>query len=607
MAKRPLTVRGIFWQSFFFLALVLVLPLGFFFYRYTSRLVILRILDSAEKLAVSISGQLDLEVRKMDTVSINVSYSNLVRDHFTDYLGKIDDPILRYQHSRLLMDVFMAISGPFLTVQQVNLYDLNGNMVGAGFFNSTARVALEGNSWYEKTMLLDGRKYISGPYSNTFYPGSAYKNRFFISLYRVYFNKFGKKIGIIEAVRDYDSLFAALERVASSGSSQMEICVFDGEGTNVYPLGAVPDFWHSMKNAVRQKESVVDSFVLKVSSQDQRLVAYARSEYTGWTVLLVQPAALAMLPISQLTKLVLSVIAGVSCLSFLLSFVIAERITGPIRRLNRVIKGTHFETLNEEFVQDPGKSSAQEIRELYGAFHLMRLKLKESMENFLLAREKETEAKFLALQSQINPHFLRNCLTNISVMAEEGATEAIVSMCQNISHMLYYTYAPGPSLVELGTEMDYIRRYLECIKLRYGENLQYEITAEGKANEVVVPKLLIQPLVENAVEHGTNVNPPWIIRVHGVMGDRSWRVSVEDNGPGFDGETLGMIRQKVDWFRKWKRVQTIEDDEPGVGLWNVFLRLYLTYGDGAMFEIENKPGGGAVVIVGGTLTKEKDL
>ncbi|MCX7668043.1 MAG: hypothetical protein N2Z84_03825, partial [Atribacterota bacterium] len=277
MARRTLTVRGIFWQSFFFLALVLVLPLGFFFYRYVSHLLVLRILDSAEKLAVSISGQLDLEVRKMDTVSVNVSYSNLIRNHFADYLGEIDDPVLRYRHSRLLMDVFMAISGPFLTVQQVNLYDLNGNMVGAGFFNSTARVALEKSPWYQKTMLLDGRKYISGPYSNTLFPGSAYKNRFFISLYRVYFDNFGKKIGIIETVRDYDSIFAALGRVVNSGLSRMEIYVFDGEGTTIYPLGSIPDSWSTLKEVVRQKEKAVGSLVRDVRAGEKKLLAYVRS------------------------------------------------------------------------------------------------------------------------------------------------------------------------------------------------------------------------------------------------------------------------------------------------------------------------------------------
>ncbi|MEO0278132.1 MAG: histidine kinase [candidate division WOR-3 bacterium] len=606
MAKKSLTVRGIFWQSLFLLALVVVLSLGFFFYRYASHLLVLRILDSAEKLAVSISGQLDLEIRKMDTVSINVSYSNLVRDHFTDYLGEIDNPVLRYRHSRLLMDVFMAISGPFLTVQQVNLYDLNGNMVGAGFFNSTARVALEESPWYQKTMLLEGRKYISDPYSSTLFPGSAYKNRFFISLYRVYFNNFGEKIGIIETVRDYDSVFAALERVVDSGSSRMEVCVFDGEGRIIYPLGQISDAWNLMKDAVHQREGTVGSLVLDVDPKGRRLLAYARSEYTGWTVLLAQPAAIAMLPISQLTKLVLAVVAGILCLSFLLSFVIADRITGPIRRLDRIIGGTHLETLSETTVQAP-EGNIREIKDLYQTFSAMRLKLKESMENLLLAREKEMEAKFLALQSQINPHFLRNCLTNISIMAEEGATEAVISMCQNISHMLYYTYTPGPSMVKLETEMDYVRRYLECIKLRYGASLQYEIAMEEGVNSVMVPKLLIQPLVENAVEHGTNGDPPWVIRVHGMIVDRFWRVSVEDSGPGFDAEILSMLRQKVNWFREQKRASDIVCGDARIGLWNVFLRLYLTYGDGAIFEVKNKSDGGAVVVVGGTLGKEGNL
>jgi len=605
MKKRKYyTVRAMFFKYYFLLMLIVILSLGIFFYQHTSQMMVSRILDSAQKLAVSISGQLDLEIRKMDTVSVNVAYSNLVRDQFALYLYEMDDTVSRYRYSKLLTDVFTTISGPFLTVQQVNLYDFHGNAIGAGYFNGPIKVDLENQPWYRETLSLDGKKYISKPYNNAFFVRSAYKNRFFLSLYRVYFNNFRERVGIIETVKDYDSIFATLNKVVNSGSDKMEIYVFDVMNELIYPASEeaveFPAHFNQVKDALNQESQIAASSILDFEARDRKLVAHASSEYTGWTVCIAQPAELAMLPINQFAKFVTLVIVGMSLLSLLLSFLASDRITGPISRFNHIIKNIAFETLNEGSTHIPD-SNVKEIKELYTAFNAMRSKLKESMDSVVVAKQKETEAKFSALQYQINPHFLRNCLTNISIMAEEGDVEAVTSMCKNISNMLYYVCKSGPSVVRLETEMDYIEKYLECIKLRYGESLKYEINIEENAKNIMIPKLLVQPLVENAVEHGTNVDPPWIIKVAVTSSNMCWKVRVEDNGFGFDHEKLMFIEEKVEKIKKGNRPLDTEHADFGIGLLNVFLRLYVTYGDSAIFEIKNKPNGGALVIIGGTL------
>lgn len=317
MKKRKYyTVRAMFFKYYFLLMLIVILSLGIFFYQHTSQMMVSRILDSAQKLAVSISGQLDLEIRKMDTVSVNVAYSNLVRDQFALYLYEMDDTVSRYRYSKLLTDVFTTISGPFLTVQQVNLYDFHGNAIGAGYFNGPIKVDLENQPWYRETLSLDGKKYISKPYNNAFFVRSAYKNRFFLSLYRVYFNNFRERVGIIETVKDYDSIFATLNKVVNSGSDKMEIYVFDVMNELIYPASEeaveFPAHFNQVKDALNQESQIAASSILDFEARDRKLVAHASSEYTGWTVCIAQPAELAMLPINQFAKFVTLVIVGMS-------------------------------------------------------------------------------------------------------------------------------------------------------------------------------------------------------------------------------------------------------------------------------------------------------
>lgn len=547
-------------------------------------------MDSIQRLSVSISNQLDLEVRKMDTVSINIAYSNLVRDHFANYLTGGYDPTLRYRYSKTLMDIFVAISGPLITVQQINLYDFDGNMIGAGSFNGTMQVNLDKTTWYRKVMSLEGRKYISTPYNNAFFAGDFYKDRYFISLYRVYFNNFRERAGIIETVMDYNSIFTKIEDIIRLNSSEMRILVLNEENNLIYPISEenreYEFYLRTLENLSNGAKSRID-IIYNPDLKERELIAYTFSEYTGWKVILAQSVRLVMLPVSHFTRLVLIVLIVLIIISLLLSLIMSKRVTEPIKKLHYIIKNTELESLG--LVDTPNlRSNIREIDELYGAFIKMGAKLKESMDNLLMAKQKEMESKMLALQSQINPHFLRNCLANISIMAEEGTIDPIIVMCKNISHMLHYVSSDSNSVVTLETEIEYVKRYLECIKLRYGRNLNYKIKIDERMKNIEIPKLLIQPLVENAVKYGTNVEPPWFIEVIGNIIDNQWKIEVKDNGPGFAMEELERINKKI---LEIKNNKSISEGDTKMGILNVFTRLFLRYQSSLIFEIKNNPDG----------------
>lgn len=582
---------------------IIIVPAIFFFYFYTSRIIESKVIDSMQRLSTSISNQLDLEIRKMDTVSINIAYSNLVRDYFANYL-KIYDPFTRYKYAKTLMDLFVTITGPFLTVQQVNLYDFKGNMIGAGFFNGTMRFEIEKSSWFSEVVKLDGKKFISKPYNNAFFIGKAYEDRYFISLYRVYFNNFRERTGIIETVRDYNSIFTNIEDIVQPDPNGIRIFVFNERGDLVYPISnSLIDqeiYFQVVNKKISNNIQTGTTSLDNPKTKEKEFLAYTRSEYTGWIVTIVQPAQVVMLPISQFTRLVLIVTVVLLALALFLSLFISNKVTDPIKRLYQNIKNIDLENLGIARNQKID-SNIKELNELNTAFSKMQMKLKESMENLFIAKQKETEAKMLALQSQINPHFLRNCLANISIMAEEGTIEPIILMCRNISYMLSYVSTASYSLVKLETELDYVKRYLECIKIRYGESLRYNIEIEDRMKEIKIPKLLVQPLVENAVKHGTDTEPPWIIEIKGTINGKYWKIEIKDNGPGFPEEKLEKIKKRIEEIKD-KGLFT-ENETIGTGIVNVFSRLYLRYQDKLIFNIENKSEGGTSVSIGGILSE----
>jgi signal transduction histidine kinase len=188
------------------------------------------------------------------------------------------------------------------------------------------------------------------------------------------------------------------------------------------------------------------------------------------------------------------------------------------------------------------------------------------------------EARLRALQSQLEPHFLFNTLNAISTLVVEGQNAAATRMIARLSDFLRLTLdtveTPEISVAE---ELEFVQRYLEIEQVRFGERLRVTIAAEPDAMQGLVPALVLQPLVENAVKHG--VLPRELggsVAVNIAKNNGRLHISVVDDGPGLPKD------------------QAIAH---GVGLSNTSARLAELYGDTAQFSLEPSPGGGVSAII----------
>ena len=513
MKFKTLQVKLFISYSSFFIIILFII--GAIFYSFFSNYTTRKVSEQQGQLCTSISNSLDEEIKKMDTTSMNIVYSNLIKDHFQKYLllrtstpkSNISIYSERYSNIRSLIDVVMAILGPFQTVSQANIYDFNGNMIGAGLFNGEVSMDLHQMSWYNKTLNLNGAKYISVPSHIKLLDSSIFKqfeNHKFMSTTRTYSDSNYNKLGIVEIVQDCETVFKYINTLKKTDNT-LQIYVFNKEGSNIYPYDnkkiSTGVYYQSIiKN---QKLSSLNIHNVKSPTDGtKQSMTYMISDYSGWSIILVQSHRVIFSSLINFTSTFILLSILVLFMILLLSYAVSKKVTVPLRKIRHALKNMNIDELSSQSSIGPSMSNnnLNEIEHLNRTFNTMYIKLGRSLNELLIAKSEEMNAKLLAMQSQMNPHFLYNNLANISVMAEEGMNEEIVSMCHDVSYMLRYISTDSKEGVALNFEIDYTNKYLNCMKIRYEENLKFEITIEDGMMDIIVPKLLIQPIVENSIK-----------------------------------------------------------------------------------------------------------
>lgn len=199
-----------------------------------------------------------------------------------------------------------------------------------------------------------------------------------------------------------------------------------------------------------------------------------------------------------------------------------------------------------------------------------------SIDNYLKYREliELREAEYQSLQAKIQPHFLYNVLNGLIGLNRMGDRGGLEGAVLDLKDLLRYTLAQG-RIVRLDEELAFVGKYLDLQKLRFGERFDYRITCGPGCESLAIPKLLLQPLAENALIHGVEPSPaPGRVELTAERIGSEVRITVRDNGAGFD--------------------PALHDPSARVGLLNVTRRLELSY-PGSKFRIESAPGKGCLV------------
>ena len=206
------------------------------------------------------------------------------------------------------------------------------------------------------------------------------------------------------------------------------------------------------------------------------------------------------------------------------------------------------------------------------------IEIERQRERAIRAEAMAHEARLRALQSQLEPHFLFNTLNAISTLVAEGENAAAVRMISRVSDFLRLTLdANETPEIPVAEELEFVRRYLEIEQVRFGDRLCISINAQSEAMSALVPALVLQPLVENAVKHGVLPRERGgAVSVSVALQNGMLRMAVTDDGPGLPNDS---------------------DPRQGVGLANTTARLAELYGNRARFSVISSAQGGVAAVI----------
>ena len=263
-----------------------------------------------------------------------------------------------------------------------------------------------------------------------------------------------------------------------------------------------------------------------------------------------------------------------------LAYLLSNEITKPIKALERSMK---------EVEKGNFAHAALAVREENEIGHLSRNfnMMTEEIQNLIEQRDREQQIKrkseLKALQSQINPHFLYNTLDSIIWMAEWGKNQEVVRMTSSLAKLLRRSISNEQEVVTVAEEAAYTETYLSIQKMRYKDKLEYKILVDPEIMQEKVIKLILQPLVENAIYHGIKYKEgKGLIQIRGFRKGDQMILLVQDDGKGMDVEALAHIFEK----------HTRDTRSNGVGLNNVNERIQLYYGEEYGISFQSSPGKG---------------
>ncbi|GGG54120.1 sensor histidine kinase [Paenibacillus radicis (ex Gao et al. 2016)] len=313
----------------------------------------------------------------------------------------------------------------------------------------------------------------------------------------------------------------------------------------------------------------------------QWLISHASSSATGWHVLVIQPRIEELQQLNKIRWLTLGFVFMIILINVPLSWVISKLFLNPLKRLLKSMR----ELQSGDFSQYVDMELRDEIGQLGHGYNIMVTKIKELIQDVYESDLSQKEAELRMLQSQINPHFLYNTLNSITWMSYREGADKTADMIQRLSVFFRFNLSQGADIITIEKELAIVENYLFLSQIRFGDKLTYSIEVEPHLQQIRVPKLLLQPLVENAVVHGIEqMEGQGFIHLFIYETENELVMEVTDNGIGIAPDKLETMRAAIEA----KQRSSTPEHTDGFALFNMKERLRNYFGDDVAIEINSK-------------------
>lgn len=541
-------------------------------------------------MCIKVSQQLESFMVEMRNVGFQVMMnSRLIQDFGTFSDDKANDNY--YGDHINAVSALADINGIQRIATRISVFNRYGDYVSSGvmpqskaYADDVLRSHMDLDEIISRLVLNDGHIYVEGPHPDYWNSKVGYE---MISLYCPLGNKIQDDMyGIIEIQQDFQKLVKTL---LPGLDQDMAVLLFDSSGRCIFNSmeSICPpeyyDFYYSQ--ASKNPDSRYGFCRIKVGNRAQeQYLSAGISETSGWMAVMVRNKSSIVNVIQDIQKVIILAIFVFMVLSAYMAYRISLKMTRPINDMIVSAQSISWSNLDMKTLEG---NDENEIMALNNTF-------KETLKRLSKSMQLELGARLNALQSQMNPHFLYNTLSVISASADQQ--EKVERMCSRLSDMLRYsTVYEEESNSTLEDEVRHTENYLELMKDRYEENLIYNIEEAGELERVKVPRVILQPIVENCFKHGFGENGfPWIIHVAVTASYGHWRIHVRNNGRPFQEKDLTELNEKVEGFLKGEQKKI-----SGIGLTNTIIRLRLLYEEQVEYEIYTGNDGYTYVVLKG--------
>lgn len=519
---------------------------------------------------------IDLQISQLDAVVLSTINSKDLTDAVYNYSKSPVNSIEHLNQRQRISSLLTSIKGFDYTIRQLSIYSTENIGYGVGDYIGEYE-GYDQEEWYLNALNEGGRIFITA---------SDEGNNYF-SIYRAYYDNYHRIKGVICGKKYFKDVFRAAN---DFGPHNTRVIIYDDKGQMIYPNNKGKD---EIDFSYLDYYSEDISTVAKGASGNKEMVAFHKMSRSDFTIVeSVETKVFTRHIFSSLLPIFLIFICAIAA-GVALAFIISKAIATPVQKIYAFLslKGLFP---NARLKMAP--TGILEIDQLTESINEYLERSDEQTKKIVSLHEQEIQAQMLALQSQMNPHFLYNSLASIAEMAREGLTEQVKTMTVNISQILRYISSNREQVTTIEEELELCDMYLECMKLRFGDDLVYEFDVDDEMLDYMIPKLCIQLLVENAIKSVTTQSPEWRIKVYGYTEGDNWYIEVQDNGPGWDPQVDKKLRKQMDEILETRTLPSLKIE--GMGVLNIFIRFYLLDGISFLFDFGNRSEGGAFVKVG---------
>ena len=473
-------------------------------------------------------------------------------------------------------------------IESLALYGNEGRLIASEpVAVEKENIDVKGQDWYKNAESVIENVHFSIPHIQNLYEDGLYRYHWVVSLSRYVDINDGEipGSGVLLVDMKYSVIEDVLKQINDS-SEGIYYYMISRDGQMIYhPRKTEMARGLFEENSLKASGYEEGTYEITTNGHKESVVV-GNIAYTGWKLIGVVPESVQTARINNFRYYIFTTIMVLMMMLLEGNRLISRKISKPIRKLDESVKT--YEAGGKTDIYIGGSS---EIRHLGYSVQRSYERIETLMEEIIRQQNERRKSELDALQSQINPHFLYNTLESITWMIEAQKNEEAVIMISELAKLLRVSLSRGKTIIPVKDELQHSRSYMNIQLVRYKERFQMEFQMDKEIEDYCIVKLVIQPILENAIYYGVgnmDEDDEGKITVRGEKKEDDIYIIIEDNGMGMRKEVLENIL---------KDNNKVPKHGSGVGVINVHSRIQLMFGEQYGLEIYSEPDEGTRVVI----------